>query len=349
MNIGILGAGQLARMLALAAHPLAIRTVCIDPAPDACAKPVTEVITAELIDQAALQRLVETVDLVTYETENIPLATAEWVAKSRPLYPSVETLGIAQDRLHEKTFFQSLQIPTAAFAAVNSQLDLNAAVNQLGLPAILKTRRMGYDGKGQIIIRAQPELEQAYAALNKTALILEAFVQFECEVSLISVRNQQGEIRFYPLVRNQHVNGILRSSEAPFLHPVLHPALQKQAEAYATRVLEKLNYIGVLTIEFFYDGNQLIANEMAPRVHNSGHWTIEGAQTSQFENHLRAILNWPLGATGAIGHCRMLNCIGEMPAPAEYLATPGAHYHNYGKIPRPGRKLGHITIVDSSL
>ncbi len=171
---------------------------------------------------------------------------------------------------------------------------------------------------------------------------MEEFVPFKYEISLIAVRNQQGNIRFYPLTRNQHSQGILRSSQAPFNHP----ELEEQAQNHLVKILEKLAYVGVLTVEFFYDGNQLIANEMAPRVHNSGHWTIEGAETSQFENHLRAVFNWPLGCTEARGNCFMLNCIGEMPPPPIYLQIPEAHYHTYGKIPRPGRKLGHITLIE---
>ena len=342
MKLGILGGGQLARMLALAAYPLGIRTVCIDPNPEACARDVTEVITAEFTDESALHQFLSAVDVVTYETENIPLSCAGKVAQERPLYPSLETLRIAQDRLHEKTFFQSLQIPTPAFFPIGSAPELSQAVIQTGLPSMLKTRRMGYDGKGQRLLKTSADIGESWNSLQNPELILEEFIQFEYETSLISVRNKQGDMRFYPLTRNEHRHGILRSSEAP-LH---HAALQQQAQSYATQVLETLDYVGVLAIEFFYDGQRLLANEMAPRVHNSGHWTIEGAQTSQFENHLRAVFNLPLGSTEALGQVFMLNCVGEMPDIQSCLSIPGAHYHAYGKIPRPNRKLGHVTLVD---
>jgi len=343
MRVGILGGGQLARMLALAAYPLGIRTLCIDPNPDACAQPVAPVITAEFSDEKALSRFLKEVDVVTYETENIPIDCARYVANSHHLAPSVETLRIAQDRWQEKTFFQSLQIPTPPFAAITREAELSKAAQDLGLPAVLKTTRMGYDGKGQMLVKNPIDLSQAWSRFKDFSLILEGFIPFEYEVSLISVRNPAGEIRFYPLVRNLHIEGILRSSEAP----LIHPTLQEQAQTYARRILENLNYVGVLAIEFFYHQQQLIANEMAPRVHNSGHWTIEGAQTSQFENHLRAIFDLPLGSTAATGHAFMLNCIGSMPPIQSCLRIPGVHYHAYGKQPRPHRKLGHITLIES--
>ncbi len=341
MNLGILGGGQLARMLALAAYPLGIRTICIDPNPQACAQEVTRVVTADFTDQVALQNFINSVDVVTYETENIPLACANEVAQYRPLYPSADILNIAQDRLHEKIFFNSLQIPTPAFAEINSEKELENAVSSIGFPCVLKTRRLGYDGKGQMILKKTADITPAWQSLQNSPLILESFVPFEYEVSLIAVRNQEGEIRFYPLVLNHHTQGILRYSEAPLNASLL----QEKAENYLRLILEKLNYIGVLAVEFFYDGQQLLANEMAPRVHNSGHWTIEGAQTSQFENHLRAIFNLPLGGVQPIGQSFMLNCIGEMP-PLASINLPGTHYHIYGKKPQPERKLGHITLVD---
>ncbi len=307
MKLGILGGGQLARMLALAADPLGIHTICIDPNPEACAKDVTKVITAEFTDESALHRFQSAVDVVTYETENIPLSCAGKVAKERPLYPSLETLRIAQDRLHEKTFFKSLQIPTPGFFPIGSESELSEAVIQAGLPSMLKTRRMGYDGKGQRLLKTFSDISESWNNLQNQELILEEFIRFEFETSLISVRNKQGDIRFYPLTRNEHRHGILRSSEAP-LH---NDALVHQAQSVATQVLETLDYVGVLAIEFFYDGQRLLVNEMAPRVHNSGHWTIEGAQTSQFENHLRAVLILPLGSTEALGQVFMRNCVGE--------------------------------------
>lgn len=343
MRLGILGGGQLARMLALAAYPLGIQTLCLDPSPEACASQVAPVITADWHDETALQKLVSAVDVITYETENIPLACAHFAAKTQTLSPSAEVLRIAQDRLQEKTFFQSLHIPTPQFASISSADELHTAAQRLGFPAVLKTTRMGYDGKGQQVLKTPADMSPAWSNLKNSTLILEKFVNFEYEVSLIAVRNRQGEIRFYPLVRNQHQQGILRWSEAPFDQA----ELQTQAEQYAQRILETLNYVGVLTIEFFYDGQQLIANEMAPRVHNSGHWTIEGAQTSQFENHLRAIFNLPLGSTAVTGFAFMLNGIGCLPAISSCLEIPGVHFHTYGKTPRPNRKIGHITLVDA--
>lgn len=343
MKLGILGGGQLARMLALAAYPLGIQTLCLDPSPEACAHQVAPVITAAWNDEAALQKLLTAADVITYETENIPLACANFVAKTHALLPSADILQIAQDRWHEKTFFQSLQIPTPRFAKINSEAELHAAAQQLGLPAVLKTTRMGYDGKGQQVLKNPADIGPAWTHLKNSTLILEAFIDFECEASLISVRNRQGEIRFYPLVHNYHTQGILRWSEAPFNRD----QLQTQAEQYARRILDTLNYVGVLTIEFFYDGRQLIANEMAPRVHNSGHWTIEGAHTSQFENHLRAIFDLPLGSTTATGFAFMLNGIGHLPSISSCLTIPGVHFHTYGKTPRPNRKLGHVTLVDA--
>lgn len=345
MKLGILGGGQLARMLALAAYPLGIRTLCLDPNPKACAGDVADLMVGEFTDKSALCQFLSDVDCVTLETENIPLSCAEFVLKTRPLYPTAKALEIAQDRLHEKSLFKSLHIPTPAFLSVESAEELTRAVSDLGLPAVLKTRRFGYDGKGQYVLRTQSDISKSWHCLQTQSLILEEFISFEYELSLIAVRNKNGEIRFYPLTQNHHIKGILYSSEAPFNNH----ALQQEAQNHAIQILDALQYVGVLTIEYFYDGNKLIANEIAPRVHNSGHWTIEGAYTSQFENHLRAICDLPLGNTEVMGHCFLLNCIGEMLPPKSYLHIPGLHYHTYGKTPRPNRKLGHITLVDLNL
>lgn len=342
MKLGILGAGQLARMLSLAAHPLGIRTLCIDPAAESCASKVTQVIQGDFNDAATISQFLKQVDIVTYETENIPLECTQLISRTHAIYPASPILQIAQDRLFEKNFFSRISIPTPDFFPVDSEAALNEACRQLNFPCILKTRRMGYDGKGQVMLRTSQDLTSAWERLGKEPLILEKYISFAYEVSQISVRSAAGEMRFYPLVLNQHREGILRWSEAP--HEQLE--LQRQAQEYAARILEELNYIGILTVEFFYDGAQLLANEMAPRVHNSGHWTIEGAQTSQFENHLRAIFGLPLGSTRALGHSFMLNCVGEMPALPSTLAIPGAHYHSYEKTPRPLRKLGHVTLVE---
>jgi 5-(carboxyamino)imidazole ribonucleotide synthase len=342
MRLGILGGGQLARMLSLAAYPLGIRPACLDPSADACASQVSPVVLGNFNDADALSRFLEKVDLVTYETENIPLDCALSVSKTHSLYPSASILQIAQDRLLEKTFFKNLGIPTPKFYPINSKESLQEACAQLNFPAVLKTRRMGYDGKGQILLQKTEDIANAWATLEGQDLILEEFVRFTYEVSQICVRSSSKETRFYPLVHNHHQQGILRWSEAPHNQE----KLQGLAQQYAKLILEKMNYVGILTIEFFFDGAQLLANEMAPRVHNSGHWTIEGSQTSQFDNHLRAIFNWPLGSTDTLGHCFMLNCIGQMPNLGSTLAIPGAHYHAYGKSSKPLRKLGHVTLVE---
>jgi 5-(carboxyamino)imidazole ribonucleotide synthase len=246
--------------------------------------------------------------------------------------------------LDEKTLFRELKIPTPAFAPVDSLADLEAAVARIGLPGVLKTRRLGYDGRGQSVLRRPGDVAAAWSALGSVPLIYEGFVDFSREVSIIGVRSTTGETRFYPLSANTHEAGILRYSVAPYRNP----SLQKQAETYLKRLLKRFDYAGVLTIEFFVKNGRLIANEMAPRVHNSGHWTIEGAETSQFENHVRAILGLPLGGARAMGHSAMMNFIGRIPALRNILRVSGVHFHSYGKEPRPGRKLGHCTVTAPS-
>jgi 5-(carboxyamino)imidazole ribonucleotide synthase len=253
---------------------------------------------------------------------------------------------VSQDRVVEKTFFRELAIPTARFAAVDTRADLDRAVATLGLPAVLKTRRLGYDGKGQRVLRVPADLSAAWTALAGVPLVLEAFVPFTRELSMVAVRGRDGAEAFYPLVENHHRDGILRRTLAPA--PGLTPALQGIAEAHARRILDRLRYVGVLAIELFEVGDALVANEMAPRVHNSGHWTIDGAATSQFENHVRALAGWPLGATTVRGAVAMVNLIGATPDPAAVLAIPHARPHLYGKTPKPGRKVGHVTIVGPS-
>ncbi|HEU5014059.1 MAG TPA: 5-(carboxyamino)imidazole ribonucleotide synthase [Roseiflexaceae bacterium] len=366
MHIGILGGGQLGRMLALAGYPLGARFRCLDPAPNGPMSHTAEQIVGNYDDADALRRFAEGLDVVTYEFENVPVETARRLARHVPVYPPPEALEAAQDRLVEKQFFQGLGIPTPPFMPVGSRADLEAAVAEIGLPAVLKTRRMGYDGKGQAVLRAEADVEAAWQALGGAPLILEGFVPFVREVSVLAVRGRDGATAFYPLVENHHRTGILRLSLAPA--PNLLPELQAHAEDYATRVLEALNYVGVLAIEFFEVGDgrrttndeqssssdsssfathhspRLLANEMAPRVHNSGHWTIEGAETSQFANHVRAVAGLPLGSTALLGYAAMVNLIGTVPDAAGVLRVPGAHLHLYGKAPRPGRKLGHVTL-----
>ena len=339
MRIGILGGGQLARMLALAGYPLGFEFVFLCPDPDACAAPLGEHLCAEFKDHAALQDLVEKVDRITYEFENIPTETVEFLKGKLPVYPSPQALATARDRLHEKNLINKLGIDTAPFMVIDSLDELQQAAAKIGLPAILKTRTLGYDGKGQQLLRKPSDLIAAWDDINSAAVILEGFVAFEREVSIIAVRSLSGEMTFYPLSENSHEAGILKRSLSLQDDP-----MQGLAEDYAQRLLEHLDYVGVLAIEFFQLEGTLLANEMAPRVHNSGHWTIEGAVTSQFENHLRAIAGLPLGSTALTNHSAMINLIGKLPDLDAVLRTPDAHLHLYGKAPRPGRKLGHITL-----
>lgn len=346
MKIGILGGGQLGRMLALAGYPLGLRFRALDPSPDGPIRDLAELIVADYRNQEALERFAADVDVITYEFENVPVESVRFLAERFPIYPPPKALEVSQDRLTEKSFFQSLSIPTPPFARVDSEEDLEKFVEQIGLPAVLKTRRMGYDGKGQSLVREQGDLTRAWEALGNVPLILEGFIAFERELSLLAVRSRTGAMAFYPLVENHHRAGILQLSLAPA--PQITAELQALAESYARKILTALDYVGVLALELFQVGDQLIANEMAPRVHNLGHWTIEGAVTSQFENHLRAILGWPLGSAQARGFCAMINLIGTTPDSAEVLKIPGAHLHLYGKRARPGRKLGHITLCEST-
>lgn len=339
--IGVLGGGQLGRMLALAGYPLGLQFRFFDPAREPCVAALAEVVQAEYEDEAALERFAAGLDVVTYEFESVPVSAAHALAKHAPVYPPPVALATAQDRWPEKSKFRDLGIPTPSFQAIDSQAQLEEAVASLGLPAVLKTRRNGYDGKGQFVLRQRGDIDKAWRELGDAPLILEVFVPFEREISILTVRGQDGAQAFYPLVENVHQEGILRTSR------VLERSapLQALAEQHARRLLEDLDYVGVLAVEFFVREGQLLANEMAPRVHNSGHWTIEGAETSQFENHLRAVLGWPLGATLVPRPVALVNLIGAIPEPASLLTLPGVHLHDYGKKPRPGRKVGHVTVL----
>lgn len=339
MKIGVIGGGQLGRMLALAGTPLGMEFVFLDPAADACAQALGQLIQADYRDQEQLRQLAEQVDLVTFEFESVPAGTVAYLSRFVPVYPGAEALRIARDRWFEKSLFRELGIPTPAFADILTQADLDAAVDQIGLPAVLKTRTLGYDGKGQKLLRETADVIDAFQELGGVPCILEGFVPFSGEVSLIAVRGRDGETRCYPLVHNTHKEGILRLSVASSDHP-----LQALAQDYAGRVLDKLDYVGVLAFEFFEVDGGLKANEIAPRVHNSGHWTIEGAECSQFENHLRAVAGLPLGSTAKVGESAMLNCIGRMPDAAAVLAMPHCHLHDYGKAFKAGRKVGHLTV-----
>jgi len=341
VTIGILGGGQLGYMLALAGYPLNFHFRFLDPSPQAPVGRIAPRVTAEYTDFEALEKFASGLALVTYEFENVPVEAVRFLQKRLPVYPSPQALETAQDRRSEKDLFQKLGIPTTEFVAVDSS-DLEQAVRKLGLPAILKTCRFGYDGKGQWLLRANEDVARIAQEIPATPLILEKFVHFSRELSILAVRARDGKTAFYPLVENRHREGILRLSLAPA--PRLTAALQQEAEQAALRVLEALDYVGVLAIELFECDGRLLANEMAPRVHNSGHWSIEGAITSQFENHLRAVAGLPLGDTRTVGCSAMLNLIGELPDSSELLAVPDAHLHIYGKALRPGRKVGHVTL-----
>jgi 5-(carboxyamino)imidazole ribonucleotide synthase len=343
VRVGIVGGGQLGRMLAMAGHDLGLSCVTLDPAKDSPAAQVAPALVGAYEDREALLELALQSDVVTYEFENVPAeSTAFLVDRGLPVYPAPASLEAAQDRLTEKTLFTKIGLPVAPYAAVHDLGSLHEAIAAVGLPAVLKTRRLGYDGKGQGVIR-HPELaEDVWRAVGEVPSILEAFVPFDRELSILAVSGLDGETRCWPLVENHHREGILRRSIAPA--PGATPGMQADAERYARAVAEHLGHVGVLAIELFDRGGALLGNEMAPRVHNSGHWTIEGSDTSQFENHLRAVCGLPLGTTEMVGVAEMVNLIGEVPDLASLLAVPGARVHLYGKEPRPGRKLGHVTI-----
>ena len=340
MKLGILGGGQLARMLALAGHPLGVSCVVLDPAPDACSNVVADQIVGEYADVDALDQLAARADVITYEFENPPSESVARLSRSRPVYPSVTALAVARDRLQEKMLFRDLGIGTPDFAVVDSLADLEAAVARIGFPSVLKTRTLGYDGKGQFVLRADTDLAAVWQETCGVPCILEGFVDFCREISALAVRGRDGEVAFFPVTENTHADGILRLSV-----PRAGDPMQGQAENYARLLLEKLDYVGVLTLELFDTGDGLLANEMAPRVHNSGHWTIDGAVTSQFENHVRAVLGFPLGSC-ALRHpaVAMVNFIGNMPDSGDVLQIEGTHLHTYGKTGRTGRKVGHATI-----
>ena len=344
MHIGIIGAGQLGRMMAVSGIPLGMQFTMYDRSQDVPGSAVAPVMTGAFDDLRALKRFARAVDVVTFDWENVPVASVRAIAKIVPVWPPPRALEIGQDRLAEKKMFQRLCIPAAKHAAVDDLRGLQRAVGALGTPGILKTRRLGYDGKGQVLLRRPADAEKAWQQLAGQPLIYERFVSFTREVSLIAARDHTGHIVFYPLAENEHENGILVETRAPFRNL----RLQKAAERHLRRLLLELNYVGALCVEFFVERGRLVANEMAPRVHNSGHWTIEGAETSQFENHVRAIAGLPLGSTRPLGHAVMRNLIGTMPAAQDALSLPGLHWHNYGKSARPGRKLGHLTLVSAT-
>ncbi len=343
MRVGIVGGGQLGRMLAMAGHDLGLTCTTLDPAKDSPAAQVAPALVGAYDDRESLLELAERSDVVTYEFENVPVTAAGFlVERGTIVSPPPASLEAAQDRLVEKTLFTEVGLPVPAYAAVHDLDSLHEAIAAVGLPGVLKTRRLGYDGKGQSVLH-HPELaEEAWRAVGEVPAILEAFVPFDREVSIVAVRGRGGELRCWPLVENMHRDGILRTSVAPA--PGVTPELQATAERHVRAVAEHLGHVGVLAIELFVHEGTLLGNEMAPRVHNSGHWTIEGSETSQFENHLRAVCGLPLGPTDMVGVAAMVNLVGVVPDLAAMLEVPGAHVHLYGKSRRPGRKLGHVTV-----
>ncbi len=341
--MGIVGAGQLGRMMALAGYPLGLRCVFLDRSADTPGGQVAPILTGELGDPRRLEELASCTDVLTFDWENVPGTALAPLEKSAVIRPPRAALEASQDRLREKALFSALQIPVAAHAAVDSRDDLLRATAELGARGVLKTRRMGYDGKGQFIIRSPADIDEAWNRIGGGGLIYERFQVFSREVSILGARSPGGDIRYYPLASNTHAGGVLRYSVAPYVDE----SLERMARRHLKKVMEHLEYVGVLTIEFFVVGGRLVANEMAPRVHNSGHWTIEGCVTSQFENHLRAICGLPLGSTRALGHAAMVNFLGHMPAIERLLAIDGLAFHDYGKEARAGRKLGHCTVLRS--
>lgn len=347
MKIGVLGGGQLGQMLGEAGASLGHTFTFLDPNPQSCAASAGDLIVGAFDDESALRTLAEQCDVVTYEFENVPTESVAFLQELVTVHPSPVVLQETQDRFTEKTVCNAQGIPTAAFANADSEETLTAAIEEIGYPCILKTRRMGYDGKGQVFMRSAEDLDSAKELVVAQACILEQCIAFEREVSIIATRSTSGEIVYYPLSENVHREGILHSSQSP---ATAEAHTQEQAENIAKTLLEHFNYVGTMAVELFVqsDGSVLL-NEIAPRVHNSGHWTIEGIETSQFENHIRAICNMPLGSTAPCGHSAMVNVIGIHPATDELEQMEGVTVHFYGKEERAKRKIGHITICHDDL
>jgi len=340
MNIGILGGGQLARMLAQEGHSLGLSFMFLCPNSNPCAASFGKHLCAPYDDPSALQCLANWADVVTYEFENVPVFALESIQQHVPLYPSSAALAVGQDRLVEKNHFKSLGIPTAKFAPVENFTELTQALQDIGLPAFLKTRTQGYDGKGQALLLEETDLAAVWEFLGRSPCIVESSVAFHREISVIAARDKKGEMVFYPISENHHRDGILRLSISRLNDP-----FQNQANLLIKKILEDLEYVGVMALELFQVNDQLFANEFAPRVHNSGHWTIEATQTSQFENHLRAICGLPLGETTSVRPAAMVNLIGRLPEEEKIRDVPGATPHFYGKAERLGRKVGHVTLT----
>jgi 5-(carboxyamino)imidazole ribonucleotide synthase len=343
VKVGILGAGQLGQMLALAGRRLGIDSRLLSPDPQAPAGQYAELVVAGYDNEAALAHFAEGLDVVTYEFESIPAKAVEFFEGKIPVRPPSLALRTAQDRLEEKKLFARVGIPTPRHVAIDGTGDVRSAGQQIAFPALLKTRRQGYDGKGQIRVDSRFDLERGWVSLGAVPSILEEIVRFDRELSLIAVRAQDGDVEFYPLVENYHSEGMLRFSFAPA--PRIDPEKMELARRFTRQLMDDLDYVGVMAVEMFEKGDELIANEIAPRVHNSGHWTIEGADTSQFENHLRAITGMELGSTEPCGVSGMVNVIGREPDVSRLREIPGVHVHMYGKTAAPRRKLGHITVT----
>lgn len=350
--VAVLGAGQLGRMLGLAAIPMGVRCRFLDvPSPGGSpAQAVGEIVAAEFTDLNAIDQLATGADAGTLEWENVPAESVERLARHVSVSPSPHALRITQCRALEKRSFAECGVPTNRTIAWDPQTqpleDLARAVESMGLPAVIKTQHNGYDGKFQSVVRSSADLARLPEAMTRFPLIVEEFVAFGRELSIIGARRPGGQIVFYPLVQNTHANGILQRTVAPA--PEVGPEIEAQAQGYLQSLMEHMAYVGVMALELFEVGSggdaKLLANEMAPRVHNSGHWTIEGARTSQFENHIRAVLDWPLGDASPVGHSVMVNLIGREVDRDRVLSIPGAALHWYGKTVRPGRKVGHVTV-----
>jgi 5-(carboxyamino)imidazole ribonucleotide synthase len=328
-------------MLALAGYPLGLRCLFLDRAADTPGAQVAPTLIGDLEDPKLLAELAAGSDVVTFDWENISGRALEPLERVTAIRPPRPALEVAQDRITEKALFSRLKIPVAEHAAIETKQELTAAIRKIGLPGVLKTRRLGYDGKGQFVLKDLSHIDAAWDAVGGAGLIYEKFQAFSRELSIVGARSASGKTVFYPLSANVHGGGILRYSVAPFANA----QLERSARLYLKRVMQALTYVGVLAIEFFVVHGRLVANEMAPRVHNSGHWTIEGCVASQFENHMRAICDLPLGSTRALGHTAMINFLGKMPDRDRLMAIEGLAFHDYGKQARPGRKLGHCTIL----
>ena len=340
MKVGILGAGQLSRMLALAGIPMGIEFVFYSPVHTDCVTHLGELHTGTYDDNAALTQFANCVDVITYENENIPLDVLDHLAlQNKTIHPGINAIKIMQDRALEKAFFEELNIPTACYHLLDHKVALPALINQLTFPLVVKKRKNGYDGKGQVVVRDRCELENLFEAqLSET--IIEEFIAFDREISSIAARDSQGNIVFYDICQNTHTNGILIKT----INKPDDPHTQIARE-YLARVMNTLDYVGTCTLEFFVTKKGLIANELAPRVHNTGHWTIEGANTSQFENHLRCLLNLPLGEAASYGQFIMYNLLGKLPDKTKILAYNTLHFHDYIKSEKPNRKIGHLTLL----